>query len=181
MLMQHNEIKMSNHMIAVIAFSHFGCVLLGGASALLFKELIVEKEESEMSREISKLKRENRELVARIKWQYEVQDKKGGGEGEGEGEGEESQDQAGGEVEGQGEKVQVIDPNYINAIEERNKYLIDRNDLLAEQVAYLKRNGESAHQNMFRAYIVTVIVGLMALITTTAMYNYTTFAIKKCF
>jgi hypothetical protein len=155
-------------MIAVIAFSHFGCVLLGGASAMLFRELIMEKGENDMMTLINELKRENRELAARVKWQYDVKELR-----EAHAEAAEVTEAA------EAAKLQVIDPNYINAIEERNKYLIERNDMLAEQVSYLKRNGESAHQNMFRAYIVAVIVGLMALITTTAMYNYTSFILRR--
>ena len=154
-------------MIGVIALSHFGCVLLGGASAILFKELIAEKEESEMARMISKLQRENRELAARIKWQYEVEEDTAK-EGEGEA-----------EPDARDEKPETHEAKVIKAFQERNQYLIERNDLLAEQVAYLKRNGESAHQNMFRAYIVAVIVGLMALITTTSMYNYTKYIINS--
>ncbi len=158
---------MSNQMITVIALSHFGCVLLGGASAMLFREVILEKEESEMINVISKLRRENRELTARIKWQYDIDDK--------------IQEKAAGEAEteAEGQEPETQEAKVIKAFQERNQYLIERNDMLAEQVAYLKRNGESAHQNMFRAYIVAVIVGLMALITTTAMYNYTVFIIRK--
>ena len=136
---------------------------------MLFRELIVEKEESEMSSTISKLKRENRELAARIKWQYEL---KGAEDADAEA-------AQGAEEAEDAEQPVAADTHVIQAFRERNEYLIERNDLLAEQVAYLKRNGESANQNMFRAYIVAVIVGLMALITTTAMYNYTNFMMRR--